>query len=98
MNDDLNKALLSWVDFRASQHKALPESSLQKLCENAQNYASQFGTDAVIKLINACIEGNYSRITWEQLDRFPQNWTGKAKGKGQSKAQKAGLDPAWDYI
>lgn len=92
---ELTRAFSDWLQYKREKRQNYKPTGLKALMGQVRKYAEQYGEAAIADLIRDCMASGWTGIIWDRLERQTCK---SSKASSQSKAQKAGLDGAWDYV
>ena len=70
----LAKAVLDWLTYKNQRGDNYTPLSLKALLTRIENNANDNGEQAVINLIQLCIENNWKGIIWDRLNKAQDNY------------------------
>ena len=70
----LSKAVLDWLTYKNQRGDNYTPLSLKALLTRIENNANDNGEQAVINLIQLCIENNWKGIIWDRLNKAQDNY------------------------
>ena len=77
-NTIIDESITEWLEYKdakkpKSSNHYDTEAGLTKLINKFLDMANQYGTDAVVKVVNDSIGNNYQGITWDRITKFQSN-------------------------
>ena len=67
ISNDLQAAMETWLKYKTERRESYKEQGLRALMKKASQSEQEYGTSAVIDLIEASMSSGYQGITWDRL-------------------------------
>lgn len=67
ISNDLQAAMETWLKYKTERRESYKEQGLRALMKKASQSEQEYGTAAVIDLIEASMSSGYQGITWDRL-------------------------------
>ena len=67
ISKDLQAAMEAWLKYKTERRESYKEQGLRGVMKKASQSEKEYGTSAVIDIIEASMANNYQGITWDRL-------------------------------
>lgn len=67
ISKDLQAAMETWLKYKTERRESYKEQGLRGVMKKASQSEKEYGTSAVIDIIEASMANNYQGITWDRL-------------------------------
>ena len=69
LSESLSAKLLQWITYKRERRENYKPAGLRSLITVVKKHEDEWGTEAVIALIDLCMASNYKGIIWDRVQR-----------------------------
>lgn len=69
ISEPLKEKISEWLTYKAEKKQPYKETGLKSLLRKIESKEQEFGSVAIIDLIDECMSRNYQGIIWDRLQR-----------------------------